>query len=263
MLYGSPIPCAGDLADAYQAAAFDSAEEAHHAARTYSLALPWIQQRLPDLDGALDIGTGDGAFLENLLLAGFTNVVGVEPSSAPVTAACASIRPLIRHEIFRPGSFAPGQFSLVCCFQTLEHVIDPLAILVEALRVLKPGGAVFLIVHNRRAFSARVLGRKSPIYDVEHLQLFSPASLRQLVGRAGFSNPRIWPLVNRYPLRYWLRLFPLPPDAKRRAIGLLDAMKTGRILLPLPAGNLAAVGFKPSTADSQQPSPQRLAGDIS
>jgi SAM-dependent methyltransferase len=245
LLYASPIPSANHLAEEYQAAAFDSGEEARHAARTYGQSLPWIQHRLPDREGALDIGAGDGAFLETLLAAGFTDVVGVEPSSAPIVAANASVRPLLRQEIFRPGVFSSSQFSLVCCFQTLEHVTDPLAIVNEAFSILKPGGAVFLIVHNRRALSAKVLGRRSPIFDVEHLQLLSPQSMRHLLERAGFSQVRIWPLVNRYPLRYWMRLFPLPRRAKSRSIALLDALGVGRILLPLPAGNIAAVGFKP------------------
>ena len=52
----------------------------------------------------------------------------------------------------------------------------------EAFRILKPGGAIFLIGHNRRrSLSARLLGRRSPIFDIEHLQLFSPRSLRQLL----------------------------------------------------------------------------------
>jgi len=245
LLYASPIPSADHLAEEYQAAAFDSGEEARHAARTYGQSLPWIQQRLVDRDGALDIGAGDGAFLETLLASGFTNVIGVEPSSAPIAAASASVRPLLRQEIFRAGVFSPSRFSLVCCFQTLEHVTDPLAIVTEAFGILKPGGAVFLIVHNRKALSAKVLGRRSPIFDVEHLQLFSPQSMRHLLQRAGFSQVRIWPLVNRYPLRYWMRLFPLPRRAKSRGIALLDALGAGRILLPLPAGNIAAVGFKP------------------
>jgi SAM-dependent methyltransferase len=248
LLYCSPIPNAGRLAQEYEAAAFDSGPEARCAANTYGKSLSWIQKTLPDLDGALDIGTGDGAFLQTLLAAGFTDVVGVEPSTAPIAAADPTIRPLIQHRVFQPGSFAAGRFSIVCCFQTLEHVTDPLAICAEAWRILKPDGAIFLIVHNRRAFSAKILGHKSPIFDVEHLQLFSKASMTHLLGEAGFIQTRVERLINRYPLRYWVRLFPLPPVGKAGVIRFLDAVKLGRFPLAIPAGNIVAVGFKPSDA---------------
>jgi SAM-dependent methyltransferase len=246
LLYCNPIPGANSLAQEYEAAAFDSAPEARCAANTYGKSLRWIRKTLPDCNGALDVGTGDGAFLQSLLSAGFSNVVGVEPSTAPIAAADPAIRPLIQHGVFRAGSFAAGQFSIVCCFQTLEHVTDPLALCTEAWRVLKPGGAIFLIVHNRRALSARIMGRKSPIYDVEHVQLFSRRSMHHLLRHSGFPVARVWPFMNRYPLRYWARLFPAAPTLKERAIGFMDAIGVGRILLPLPAGNIAAVAFKPS-----------------
>ncbi len=46
-----------------------------------------MQVRVKCRDGALDIGTGDGAFLAELLRAGYTDVIGIEPSSAPIEAA--------------------------------------------------------------------------------------------------------------------------------------------------------------------------------
>lgn len=248
LLYCSPIPSAASLANEYESAAFDSGPEARCAADTYAKLLPWIQQNLGDLAGAIDIGTGDGAFLHQLLAAGFTDVVGIEPSSAPIAAADPEVKQLIQHAVFEPGNFAAGRFSLVCCFQTLEHVTDPLAICTEAWRILKPGGAIFLIVHNRRAMSARILGRKSPIFDVEHLQLFSEPSMTKLLREAGFVQTRVQRLINRYPLRYWMRLFPLPSFCKTGAIKLLDAIKLARLPLAIPAGNIAAIGFKPRDA---------------
>jgi hypothetical protein len=157
LLYASPVPASGSLAEAYRDADFDSAEEGRYAARTYAGMLETIAHRLPDRSGALDIGTGDGAFLERLLAAGFTEVVGVEPSSAPISAAAAQVRPLIRQGLFRRDDFECERYSLVTCFQTLEHVDDPREVVGSAFALLKPGGAAFFIVHNRRAFSARVL----------------------------------------------------------------------------------------------------------
>jgi SAM-dependent methyltransferase len=244
LLFASPAPLMEDLAHLYQDADFDSGEEARLASRTYGQFLPEIVPKLPDQVGAVDIGTGDGAFLGELLATGFQGVAGIEPSSAPVAAADPSIRPLIRQDIFRPDLFPEGSFSLMTCFQTIEHVADPLSFCRDAWRTLKPGGALFLIGHNRRAFSAKVMGRKSPIFDIEHLQLFSPSSFRNLLKAAGFGDIRVRTVYNRYPIRYWARLFPFPKAWKPRLMDFLQKSRAGGWLVPLPAGNLAAIGYK-------------------
>ena len=128
LLYGSPVPSSETLAHAYQNADFDSATEAHCASSTYANQIRHIVPHLPDRNGALDIGAGDGAFLEQLLGLGFQNVVGIEPSEAPYAAAKTEIRKRLRLGLFRPTDFRPGEFALVTCFQTMEHVPDPLEI---------------------------------------------------------------------------------------------------------------------------------------
>src|SRR3989442_15887244 len=72
LLYADPAPPAEELATLYRNADFDSAAEARQASRTYAGFLPRIAKELPDLVGAVDVGTGDGAFLHELLAAGFS-----------------------------------------------------------------------------------------------------------------------------------------------------------------------------------------------
>ncbi|HYP78346.1 MAG TPA: class I SAM-dependent methyltransferase [Polyangiaceae bacterium] len=244
LLYANPAPDRKSLEAAYREAAFDAASESSDAGLTYASFLPGIARNLPDRNGALDIGTGDGAFLEQLQRHGFTGVVGVEPSAAPIAAAKPEIRPLIRHAPFRSADFAAGSLRLVSCFQTIEHVYDPLALCQDTLSLLRPGGALFIVCHNRRALSARILGLKSPIYDVEHLQLFSTRSVRGLLLRAGFSRVEVRVVVNRYPLNYWARLSPIPALLKPRALELIRATGLGAINVAAPVGNLAAIAYK-------------------
>ena len=244
LLYANPAPDRKSLEAAYHDAAFDASDESRYAGLTYASYLPRIAAKLPDRDGALDIGTGDGAFLEQLQQHGFTNVVGVEPSAAPVAAAKPEIRALIRHAPFRSADFTPESLRLVTCFQTIEHVYDPLALCKDALRLLRPGGALFIVCHNRRALVARAMGMKSPIFDIEHLQLFSPQSVRALLSRAGFSRVDVHTVVNRYPINYWARLSPIPSPLKSRALGLLRSSGLGRFTLAAPVGNLAAIAYK-------------------
>lgn len=48
--------------------------------------------------------------------------------------------------------YADGTFDLVVCWDVIEHVQIPSAMLAEIHRVLKPGGLLFLTVINRRAW---------------------------------------------------------------------------------------------------------------
>ena len=248
LLYANPMFPPKAIAEAYEEAAFGSQEEALFAARTYGRFLPEIIRQLSDREGALDIGTGDGAFLEVLLNQGFTRVKGIEPSKAPIQVAKEEIRPLIQNGLFNPRDYRKNSLRLVTCFQTFEHVVDPLKTVQGAYQILKEGGALFGIFHNRNSFSAEVLGEKSPIYDIAHLQLFSFQSARYLLEKAGFAQVSVKIVLNTYPLQYWLRLLPMPLKLK---LVLLEGMKKtrlGKIPMPMPAGNMAVVGYKKAAA---------------
>jgi SAM-dependent methyltransferase len=243
LLYGSPVLSPETLAGAYRDAAFDGGNEARYAGSTYSREIRKIMRRLPDLTGSLDIGTGDGAFLEELIGLGFQNVIGVEPSRAPYAAARPEIQNRIRLGLFRPEDYPPAGFSLVTCFQTMEHLWDPLGISRAVLPLLKTGGAFVIVVHNRYALSARVLGFKSPIFDIEHLQLFSPKTACSLLERAGYKHIQVASLWNCYPLNYWIKLLPLPDRIKGALLSLANASRIGKMPVSLAAGNLICIGF--------------------
>ena len=246
LLCANPAPRAQELVAQYEAAAYDSGVEADLAARTYAHYLKKHLGAIGPRKGALDIGSGNGSFLEQLLALGFTDVVGVEPSLAPIRAAKPEIRPLLKHAPFRAEDFAKESLALVSCFMTLEHVHDPGEMTRQLFDLVAPKGGVFFVAHNFEGLVNRVLGKKSPIYDIEHLQLFSPRSLEELLKRAGFTGVKVFPITNAYPLSYWMRLSPLPRGAKERLIGGLDRVGVGQVNIPVPVGNLGAIGVKPA-----------------
>lgn len=244
LVYASPVPSPEALSQAYEAAAFDSAEEARYAARSYAEQLRDLVELLPDRRGALDIGTGEGAFLAELLRLDFTEVAGAEPSSAPIAAADPEVRGLIEHGVFEPGIRPPGSLSLVTCFQTIEHVPDPAALVRDAAALLKPGGILAIVCHNRRAPVNRALGLRSPIIDLEHMQLFSPRAIDELLSRGGLTKVGHRPIRNRYPVRYWARLAPLPERLGETVSGALERSGIGARPLTVPVGNLLAWGIR-------------------
>lgn len=244
VIYASYVPSNEWFIQAYEEAEYDSAEEAYFAARTYTRLMRRIIPRIGNLHRVLDIGTGNGAFLEELIKLGFTDVKGIEPSLSPVKAAKDHIRPLICQKPFQASDFIPDSFSLVTCFQTIEHLYDPLGFVNNVYRIIRRGGAAFFVVHNHRSLSAKALGLKSPIFDIEHLQLFSKDSIKMILQECGFVDIEVRAVFNKYPLRYWFRLMPMSPTIKKRLLAIMDDTGIGRLPVVVPAGNLAVVGSK-------------------
>jgi SAM-dependent methyltransferase len=215
LLYAPRVPSSSFLADAYAETEYDSDVEACYAAASYAESLRTFLERLPDRDSALEIGTGNGSFLAHLRQMGIAEVTGIEPSRNAANAAAPDLRPLIRIESFDATKLPQAHFSLVVANQTLEHVEGPYRFLAAIRALLKPGGAVMIVSHNYRNWLMRLMGARSPIIDIEHLQVFSPVSLTRALLRAGFAAPEVKPFKNRYPLHYWARLLPLPRSIKR------------------------------------------------
>lgn len=245
LVYVDQPPGDDELAQAYHAADYDSSEEADDAAVAYIEAIRPILQKLPQRQRALEIGTGTGVFLKHLYQGGFTELVGVEPSTAAIRAAPEERRSWIREGVFREEDFEPSSFDLICCFMTMEHVHDPRVVAEAALRLLRPGGAFVTIVHDYRSLVNRTLGRRSPIIDIEHMQLFSNGSIRALYERAGYTDVSAHAFVNTYALSYWNRLLPIPASIKGIAAKALQTSGLGRLKAAMNVGNMIAAGFKP------------------
>ncbi len=176
LVYVSNPPGQAELAEAYQVSGYDSSEEATDAAISYMTAIKPLLAKLPRKERVLEIGSGTGILLELLQSEGFTTLVGVEPSSAAIGAAPAHRREWLREGIFVESDFALASFDLICCFMTMEHVQDPKATAMAARRLLRPGGAFVTVTHDYTSLVNHLLGRKSPIIDIEHMQIFLPAA---------------------------------------------------------------------------------------
>ena len=77
------------------------------------------------------------------------------------------------------------------------------------------------------------------------LQL-SPRSIRRLLEVSGFERIEASRLANRYPLGYWLRLAPVPKRARNALHSALSTVRLTDMPLRVSAGNLVAVGYKPT-----------------
>ncbi len=87
--------------------------------------------------------------------------------------------------------FPDASFDAVTCFEMLEHVFDPKAVLNEMYRVLKPGGYVVLLVPSDNLLF-RVIWwvwtrTRGKIWDETHIQSFRGDSLPKLTQACGFT----------------------------------------------------------------------------
>jgi SAM-dependent methyltransferase len=241
-------PSQETLAENYHDADYDSSEEADHAADSYASAIrPVLKQLSGRMDDALEIGTGTAVFLARLQDAGFKNLVGVEPSVAAIEAALPERKAWIREGIFVEEDFAPESFDLITCFMTLEHVREPGDLVASALRLLRPGGAFVGVTHDYRSLVNRTLGVRSPIVDIEHMQLFSAASSRALLETQGYVGVEAHAFSNAYRPSYWMRLFPLPAGIKQGLINGVKGSPLDAFRIPFNVGNTMSWGFKPTS----------------
>lgn len=247
LLYAPNVPNQTYLQSAYQSTKYDSSEEAYFAAETYSDWLKIVLPTLPDRAAALEIGTGNGAFLTHLNTMGFQHIIGIEPSLQAASSALPQVRKNIQIGMFDAKNYEENYFSLIAIFQTIEHMHQPLQFFENAFRLLKPKGALIIVSHNYRHWLMRLLGKKSPIIDIEHLQLFSPASLNFSLKKAGFQAIQSHPLYNTYPLHYWMKLLPISLRIKNVFLSSLKngwGKKIGKLNIKLNVGNLVTLAYK-------------------
>ena len=251
LVRSDPIADPARLKQLYQESAFTYGEEVAGLKRTYGRYLARLDQLGARKGALLEIGCGNGFFIEEALARGYHAVRGVEPGREAIAKAGAPVRGQIVCDVMRPGLFAQADFDVVCMFQVFDHIPDPAALLDECFHVLRPGGFVLSINHNVTAFSARLLGEHSPIIDIEHTFLYSPATMSRIFAGHGFQTRQVGWVLNSYSLCYLTRLVPLPAALKRLGLGWLQRHPVGQLQLAAPLGNLYLIAQKPHAAPGE------------
>lgn len=226
----------------YRASTFDYGAELDGLGVTYGQALDRVGEAVGRRGALLDIGCGSGFALSLALQRGWERVCGVEPSDDAIANASADVRTLIVQEMMRPGLFAPQSFDAITLFQVLDHMPDPMALLKACHTILRPGGVILAFNHNVEARSARVLGERSPIVDVEHTYLYSPQTMRSLFAASGFSSLSVGPVRNTYSTSYLVHLLPLPTALKQAVMPPVARTALGRMRVTVGLGNLCLIG---------------------
>lgn len=147
----------------------------------------FLNERMPG-GRLLDIGCGNGDFLARMRGKGW-EVEGLEVDSEAVKSARSRHCLTIHHGALETLGLPDGSFDAITANHVIEHVHDPIALLKECLRVLKPGGVLVFATPNINSEGHRVFGRNwSHLDPPRHLHLFSGTTLKECGTRAGFQN---------------------------------------------------------------------------
>ncbi len=112
---------------------------------------------------------------------------GVEPS--PIAARLARNSGLkVFCGMLSEARFADDSFDCISLYHVLEHTPNPIEVLRECRRILKPDGEIVVGVPNFESMTFALIGRVWGGLDPpRHLQHFRPASITRAAGRAGLA----------------------------------------------------------------------------
>ncbi|MEZ6197576.1 MAG: class I SAM-dependent methyltransferase [Planctomycetota bacterium] len=137
------------------------------------------------LNRILEVGANVGGFVHRAREEGW-EAVGVEP----VAACCEVARE--RHGVelvcalLEEAGLPEASFDAVFTNAVFEHLPSPRVILAEIVRLLRPGGVVFIDTVNWDSYTRRNLGADWKLIDPSHhVVLFTPETLRRYCEDAG------------------------------------------------------------------------------
>jgi 2-polyprenyl-3-methyl-5-hydroxy-6-metoxy-1,4-benzoquinol methylase len=174
----------------FAAAHFQSADELHHPR------------------SLLDVGSGLGVFPYRMKEAGW-DCTALDPDIRAIRHAQEVVGVKAVHADFMAVSDL-GRFDVITFNKVLEHVEDPVAMLAKSAEHLEDGSFVYVELPDGEAAWVDGPGREE--FFIDHLHVFSMASLALLVARAGFNLVRI-ERVREPSSKYTLRAFAIP-DSK-------------------------------------------------
>lgn len=122
-----------------------------------------------------------------------------------------------------------GQFDFIVFADVLEHLADPLTVLMQTRQLLSPDGQVIISLPNVANLYVRLkllFGRfdyeKRGICDTTHLRFYTRSTAMDLLDRAGYQISRCWVT----PIPFALRFPALYNNAGGRTLSLLTWMMT-------------------------------------
>ena len=166
------------------------------------IKLNWIQQYVPAKSKILDAGANYGHFLK--VAADIYDASGFDISPKAVAWSREHFKVCNRvASIYDLPSDIEGPFDAVTCWDTIEHLDDPLKALMQLRKITKPYGYLFLSTPNASSLAAKFLGKQWHYLDpIQHLSLFSRNNLTSMLNMAGFRAIAFCSFGHYYRVKY-------------------------------------------------------------
>ncbi len=133
----------------------------------------------------LDVGCGVGNFLALAKQYSFS-VKGIETHVEFQKAARSKFNIQVDLGLFEGIDLPESSFEVVTMWETLEHIYDPKAALLQAFKVLAPKGILAISVPNLANLSFLLMREYSGHRGGEHINFFSPFTLSRMLTDCGF-----------------------------------------------------------------------------
>lgn len=152
----------------------------------------------------LDIGCAGGAFPKAAHDLG-CEVVGIEPSQWLCDTARSTYGLDIRCGVLSDFTFDDASFDVVTLWDVVEHLFDPIEVLEQIRRIVKPSGHLVVNYPDIGSVVARLLGRRWPFLLSVHLTYFTRRTVTKLLQKTGFDVLEIRPFFQTLTAAYVAR----------------------------------------------------------
>jgi 2-polyprenyl-3-methyl-5-hydroxy-6-metoxy-1,4-benzoquinol methylase len=147
--------------------------------------LSWMYlEKLPP-GKVLDVGCGDGGFLNRIRMAGWS-IAGVEFDEKAIAHARSEYGLTVHHGDLKSARFPDASFDAITLNHVIEHVPEPLQLFAECQRLLKPAGRLVMTTPNSASLGHRTFRNFwRGLEPSRHLFLFSANTLGECARRTG------------------------------------------------------------------------------
>lgn len=188
VIFFDPLPTPAQLDIFYSASYYDFDREREEGK---GMAYAKRLHRLKQTGRFLDVGCATGFFINGIKKHSNWDVYGTDFGESAVRFAREKLSLDVRHGDLSEAGFPQSFFDYVHVNNVLEHVLDPISLLKECRRVIKPDGIFFLSVPNGFNDSLDLID----FYKIEgkparskngHIFFFPARTLLTMLDQAGF-----------------------------------------------------------------------------
>ncbi len=200
-------------------------------------------RRYSPLTGALlEIGPDIGIFTEACAKEGaFETFWLYEPNKAVHQALADRVKDKeyhIKTEMFNYDDIDNHSVSTVVMIHVLDHLLEPQKVLREIKEKMANGGILAIVTHNENSLLPSFTRSRWPAYCLQHPQLFSPKSIRNLLTTCGFKTIGIHDTVNYFPAGYLLKHGLWATGMNKLGN---EIPNTTNLIMPLKLGNMITI----------------------